>query len=105
MDVEGVTETNKDEVCESVGSALVASIRVCELTIFVGRRRLGVTQLRLEVAVHNTTSAIEKVESNSFLDSLQNLPSNVSINEAMIYGTKYMIHFICTSKTVSYIFL
>ena len=99
MDVEGVTETNKDEVCESVGSALDASMRICELTM------LGVTQLRLEVAVHNTTSAIEKVESNSFLDLLQNLPSNVSINEAMIYGTKYMIHFICTSKTVSYIFL
>ena len=82
MEVENVTEDNKDDVCQSIAEALGGEVGYCSLTgPSSSRRRLDTATLYVEVSVPDASEATEVAESENFVDSLENLPEEVSISD------------------------
>ena len=85
----GVTEDNKDQVCNSIGAALGGSPTYCS---FEGpqsdRRRLnGATTLYMDVSVSDANLA--KTKANDFdFNTLHGLPDGVTITVVAIAGTR-----------------
>merc|ERR1719483_340338 len=82
LEAEGTTNANKNEVCTSVAFALNGIIQYCGFeTPPEGRRYLtNLQRLYMDVSVLNITEAQDSIESENFIDSLEDLPAEVSIS-------------------------
>ena len=82
VEVENVTEDNKEEVCQSIAEALEGEVEYCSLEGPSSvRRRLDIATLYVEVSVLDASEATEVAESESFVESLENLPEDVLISD------------------------
>ena len=72
---ENITEDNKDDVCQSIAQTLGGEVKSCTLQ----PQSSGAT-LYVEIAVFNALDSTEVVESEGFVDSLENLPPGILIS-------------------------
>ena len=88
--VVGVNDDNKDEVCDSIASALGGVSTYCSLSgPQSSRRRLeSDTSLYTNAAVRNAALAETQATSSEFIASLQNLPAEVTVIKISTFGTK-----------------
>jgi len=102
----GVTQDNKDQVCDSIAGALGGTATYCSLAgPQSGRRRLiSETALYMEVALHDAisaSSARSQATDSNFVSSLSGLPSAVTVSSVSnapdpfcanaIYDTNYAV--------------
>ena len=81
MDAGNITEDNKDDVCQSIAQTLGGEVKSCTLQPQSSeRRRLNTATLYVEITVFNASDSTEVVESEGFVDSLENLPPGILIS-------------------------
>ena len=82
VEAENVTEDNKNGVCQSIAEALGGEVDYCSRWGSSSeRRRLAIKYLWVDVSVPNASEAEEIAQSESFIESLENLPEDVLISK------------------------
>ena len=85
LNVQGVTEENKDKICKSVAEGLDGTVEKCNLVpsdarIYVERMLTSSPELQVRVAVKSVENAKASAQLDTFLPSLKNLPENAKVN-------------------------
>ena len=83
INAQGVTQENKDVVCESVATALDGTFSHCSLSGPSQRRRLVGSELYVDVLVEDGLSAQTASNDPNFESSLQGLPSGVQVTSVI----------------------
>jgi hypothetical protein len=78
VEVQGVTESNKDRVCEGFAEAVNGTTEYCSLSGPNTKRRRLTTNLYMDITVRDATVAVETMGKENFLDTVS-LPSEVKV--------------------------
>merc|ERR1719473_2401611 len=84
VNVDGVTEANKDKVCQSVAEKLGGTVEQCNLGASEARlseeRMLAPAELKVRVAVKSAEDAKAKAQSNGFVSTIATDDPNIKVN-------------------------
>jgi hypothetical protein len=78
VEVQGVTESNKDRVCEGFAEAVNGTTEYCSLSGPNMKRRRLTTNLYMDITVRDATVAVTTMGNENFLDTVS-LPSEVKV--------------------------
>lgn len=85
LQVQGLTEENSRPICDSVAKAVGGSVRYCSLQPKSSRRYLqDSSSLFLELAVSDADSALNQMQSENFISTLEDLPTEIIISNVNI---------------------
>ena len=89
--VPGVTEDNKNDVCNSFAVAVDGEVTYCSLSGPSGRRNLQANTLYMDIAVDDVSLATSQIESADFTSSLKGLPPGVSVSTIELGTNRHVI--------------
>jgi len=82
LQAQGLNNENTRAICRSVADSVHGTVEYCSLRPRLSRRNLADTSsLFMELAVSDTDSTLNQIQSENFIPTLENLPKEVSISD------------------------
>merc|ERR1719462_237641 len=86
LQAQGLNNENTRAICRSVADSVHGTVEYCSLRPRLSRRNLADTSsLFMELAVSDTDSTLNQIQSENFIPTLENLPKEVSISDIDLF--------------------